>query len=217
MYKQAQFVSNSTKCIRAVMLLPIAATAVAMYWSLRLTIANGFEEGVDLNAAIHAIALVPGNDAYLRRAAELTDEVGGDGAAYYRKAITVDPYASHDWVQLGFDAERDGRSRDSEQDLLQAAHVDRTFEPRWALANFYFRRGDTTSTLRWVTIDSRRRSYRGVSSLLGDEHGCSLNSTGCGTESCSCAGTIPRFPVCNESVRGLDSNRDQANDNSGSQ
>jgi tetratricopeptide (TPR) repeat protein len=141
---------NSTKYVSAVMLGVLTVAGLGIYWSVRLAIANWFETRATLNASVYAIALAPGSEEYLRRAAELTEEAGGDGTAYYKKAATVDPYAATDWVQLGFHAEGDGRYHEAERDLLKAASLDQSFETRWTLANFYFRRGETSNTLRWI-------------------------------------------------------------------
>lgn len=128
----------------------IAAAGIGEFWSVRLAIANWCEKRNDLRSVLYAIKLAPGNEAYLRRAAELTDETGADGTVYRRKAIAADPYCSTNWIQLAFRAEREGRYREAEENLLEAARVDRLFEPRWALANLYFRAADTTNSLRWI-------------------------------------------------------------------
>ncbi|MGI8958238.1 MAG: tetratricopeptide repeat protein [Bryobacteraceae bacterium] len=141
---------EGTKWVAALMLVVIAASGLAMYWSVRLISANWFGQRASASASVHAVALAPGNEEYLRKAAELTEEAGGDGTAYYRKAVIVKPYAASDWVQLGFHAEREGRYGEAERDLLKAARVDQSFEPRWTLANFYFRRGATKNALRWI-------------------------------------------------------------------
>jgi len=132
------------------MFVMMTASSLALYWSVRLALANWFSKNADLSGALHAMTLAPGNEEYMRRAAELSDEAGGNGTAYYKKAVKVDPYASGDWVQLGLHAERDGQYRQAEQCLQQALRVDRLFEPAWALANFYFRREDPTNTLHWA-------------------------------------------------------------------
>lgn len=147
---QAIVENISTKYTRAVILGALTIAALAVYWSLRLAVASWFELGTTLDDAWQAIALAPGNEEYLRRAAELTEEAGGDGTAYYKMAVTVDPHAANDWVQLGFHAERDGRHQEEEEDLLKAVHVDHSFQTQWILANFYFRRGDASNTLYWI-------------------------------------------------------------------
>ena len=157
MYKQVQSPRMQTLMRRistdhafVVMLLSMTAAGFGLYWSARLAAADFLEQRGDTKSLMLAIALAPGNEDYLRRAAEVADEIGTDGSAYYRRALSVDPYAGQDWLRLGFDAERDGRYQQAEQDLLQAARLDRSFEPRWALANFYFRRGDPAKALRWI-------------------------------------------------------------------
>jgi tetratricopeptide (TPR) repeat protein len=142
--------ANSTNYVSVVMLSLLGAASLGIYWSMRLAVANWLETRTTLNASVHAIALAPGNEEYLRRAAEITEEAGGDGTAYYRQAAMADPYAAKDWVQLGFHAERDGRYKEAERNLLKATRVDQSFELRWTLANFYFRRGEISNTLYWI-------------------------------------------------------------------
>jgi len=94
--------------------------------------------------------LSPGNEAYLRRSAAVLEEIGRDGTRYYREATRIDPYDSANWLQLGFHAERLGHFQAAEQNLLEAAQVDGLVEPKWALANFYFRRGSLLRTRHLV-------------------------------------------------------------------
>ncbi|MGI9073659.1 MAG: tetratricopeptide repeat protein [Bryobacteraceae bacterium] len=147
---QTVIAEDGTKHVFALMLGVLGVAGLGIYWSLRFAIADGFEARSNLSASAHAIALVSGDEEYLRRAGELTEEAGGDGTAYYRRAAAVDPFAANDWMQLGFHAERSGRYQEAERDLLKAASVDQSFEPRWTLANFYFRRDDSSNTLRWI-------------------------------------------------------------------
>ncbi len=132
------------------MLVVTVAAGIACYWSARLAIADLLQQRPETTALTSAIALAPGNEDYLRRAGELADDTGGDGSLSYRTALRVDPYASQDWMRLAFDAERHGQYQKAEHDLLQAASVNRLFEPRWALANFYFRREETDKALYWI-------------------------------------------------------------------
>src|SRR4051794_20450705 len=93
---------KSTKVVFVSMLGVLVVANIGIYWSMRIGIANWFGMRRSLRASITAIALARGNEKYLRLAAELAEEAGEDGSAYYRKAVTVDTYAANDWMQLGF-------------------------------------------------------------------------------------------------------------------
>ena len=66
------------------------------------------------------------------------------------RAVKLNPYLASAWIELGLRAEAAGDVVKAETSLRQAARVDRTFEPRWTLANFYFRRGKWDEFWKWV-------------------------------------------------------------------
>ncbi len=55
-------------------------------------------------------------------------------------AVARNRYDSASWIRLGLDAEAGGDQISAERYLLRAAEFDRLFDPRWTLANYYFRR-----------------------------------------------------------------------------
>ncbi|HYL35411.1 MAG TPA: hypothetical protein VEV17_05825 [Bryobacteraceae bacterium] len=67
----------------------------------------------------------------------------------------MNPLDSENWIYLATRSEMEGRSGEAEKELLRAFEVDRQFEPRWALANFYFRTGNSQAALAWArkTLD----------------------------------------------------------------
>lgn len=142
--------------VEAKQFLPLTYAAITivastcLYWNAKLILAGWYESRQDLPSVLKAVTLVPGNEAYLRRAAQLTDEREGDGTAYYMRAVHADPYSSYDWMQLALHAERSGRAEQARHYLLTAAHYDHLFEPRWTLANYYFRTGNVAETLYWI-------------------------------------------------------------------
>lgn len=62
---------------------------------------------------------------------------------HWRKIREVHSRYTAAWIQLGLEQERRGDLRAAEATLRAAAEGDRLFPPRWALANFYFRQGQT--------------------------------------------------------------------------
>lgn len=67
-----------------------------------------------------------------------------------RAALRLNPRLSSAWIQIGLEAETNGKLPEAERDLLQAASVDRQYLPAWTLSNFYFRRGDADKFWPWA-------------------------------------------------------------------
>ncbi|MCC6394485.1 MAG: hypothetical protein IT167_28070 [Bryobacterales bacterium] len=96
--------------------------------------------------------------ADLQRAAQLAplDAAYQYAAGNPRRAVQLNPYFSLAWMELGFDAELREDFAEAERLLLQAARVDATMAPRWALANYYLRRGDSARFWRWFRLAAER-------------------------------------------------------------
>ncbi|MCZ2148261.1 MAG: hypothetical protein LC126_10835 [Bryobacterales bacterium] len=105
--------------------------------------------------------------ADLQRAALLAplDAAYQYAAGNARRAVQLNPYFSRAWMRLGFEAELRGDFAEAERFLLQAARVDATMEPRWALANYYLRRGDSARFWPWFRL-AAERSHGGRAALF---------------------------------------------------
>jgi len=147
---------------RAFALVCAVVLALAAYWAARFALAD-FLAGQSSPAQLAAaVRLAPGNAAYLQRWADLADEAGQPAGNAYERAALLDPYDSSLRIRTGLRAESARDFARAERDLLLAARVDRLYEPRWTLANFYFRRGDAgrfwpwaKSALQWAYGDRR--------------------------------------------------------------
>jgi hypothetical protein len=142
--------NEAAATVRSGIMQPLAALAVlaslgtAAYWTLRLAYADLlFHTGVSA-AVVRARGLAPGNAAYFTAADDSSDH------PVLAAAVAFDPYYAHGWIELGLDAELEGDTARAERLLLEAARVDKTYEPRWTLANFYFRRGEREKFWRWA-------------------------------------------------------------------
>jgi tetratricopeptide (TPR) repeat protein len=125
-------------------LLALASLGTAAYWTLRLAYADRlFHTGVS-PAVVRARGLAPGNATYFTAADDYSER------PVLEAAVALDPYYAHGWIELGLSAELAGDTARAEHLLLEAARVDKTYEPRWTLANFYFRRGDRQGLWRWA-------------------------------------------------------------------
>ena len=65
-------------------------------------------------------------------------------------SLRLNRYDSDATIDLGLRYESDGDFKRAEELLLQAFDVDRTYVPRWSLANFYFRRDNLPAFWMWV-------------------------------------------------------------------
>jgi tetratricopeptide (TPR) repeat protein len=92
-------------------------------------------------AAQRAAAVAPSNADY-RSASGSTKDL--------EAAVRLNRYHTAARIELALRAEFAGDLRRAESLLLEAARFDRTYQPLWALANFYFRRGDRRQFFRWA-------------------------------------------------------------------
>jgi len=65
-------------------------------------------------------------------------------------SLRLNRYNSEAAIDLALRYESDGDFHRAEELLLQAFAVDRTYVPRWSLANFYFRRDNLPAFWSWV-------------------------------------------------------------------
>jgi hypothetical protein len=78
------------------------------------------------------------------------DYDGADSTALLERAARVNPVSSSPRIRLGLAAESRGDYSGAEKWLLEAARVDHQFEPRWTLANFYFRSQRPNEFWKWI-------------------------------------------------------------------
>lgn len=118
--------------------------AAAAFWSIRLAWADYlFRTNLPANIR-RAAELVPFHPLYQARSGKL------------RRAVELNPFLSSAWLELAHQAEAAGNLVEAERCLRQAASVDQQFEPRWALANFYFRSGRSDDFWRWIRLAAER-------------------------------------------------------------
>lgn len=94
-----------------------------------------------------AIALVPDGWAYYVRLAQLDP---ANARELLKRSLALNSYDAEADIDLALNYEADGDMNEAEKLLLQAAHIDSTYAPRWSLANFYFRRGNVTDFWVWA-------------------------------------------------------------------
>ena len=126
---------------RIVLVLTLGGLGILAWYSVLSARADvAFREN-NPAAARDAVRLVPANAAYHELLAEHLEAAGADPDAELEIATHLSPYESRFWIRRAFRAEVEQKYADSERFLLEADRVDRGFDPRWALMNYYFRRG----------------------------------------------------------------------------
>jgi tetratricopeptide (TPR) repeat protein len=128
----------------------LLALAVAAIFSIRLAVADHLFRRRTPESVARALALLPGNTSYLAlRALELDyDDQPAD--ALLERTARLNPLASEPRIRLGLGAETRGDFAAAEKWLLDAARVDHQYEPRWTLANFYFRQERENDFWKWL-------------------------------------------------------------------
>src|SRR5690242_2211927 len=127
----------------------LAAGAVALvlaygvYSVLVIAYSDRLAKEFTLPATRRAVKLAPGNARYWVVYADLLEQAGEASTDALKQAAALDPENASIWLRLGLDAEGRNDFGGAEKFLLQAARVSRLYEPRWTLANFYFRRGNS--------------------------------------------------------------------------
>ncbi|HWZ33110.1 MAG TPA: hypothetical protein VNX18_17330 [Bryobacteraceae bacterium] len=97
-----------------------------------------------------AVDLAPKNTEYLEFRALQLDYDGTDSTAMLERAAELNPMSAAPRIRLGLAAETRGDFSTAEKWLLDAARIDRQFEPRWTLANYYFRRENNAQFWTWI-------------------------------------------------------------------
>ena len=111
------------------------------YWSLRIAYADHLARRSPQYIEA-AIRLTPLRAEYWAQLAELQDLGGSDGRPALAVATRLNPNGSQIWIDLALQEESAGNFAAAERDLLIAASVSKQFDPRWSLANYFFRRND---------------------------------------------------------------------------
>ena len=136
--------------VRLVWLLIVPFLAVAAWDAARLAYADSLSRLNTSDSLRQAVQLDPGNADFRELLAEHLAGDGLDPNPELKAAVSLSPLNSHWWERLGFQAESDGDFEGAERDLKEGVQVDRTFGPRWALMNYYFRRGNQDQFWHWA-------------------------------------------------------------------
>jgi hypothetical protein len=128
----------------------LASLGIAVWFSMVLARADFYFRRATPTAVQRATEIAPLNTEYLAMRALQLDYEGSDSTSITRKIAVLNPYSSAPRIRLGLAAEIAGDSTRAERWLLDAASMDHQFEPRWTLANFYFRAGKQPEFWNWI-------------------------------------------------------------------
>jgi tetratricopeptide (TPR) repeat protein len=132
---------------RVVSIAAACLLAWAAGWAVWLALADAaFRAGELLRANLMA----PHNPLYLAAMALQAEEEGTDPEPWLARIAAEYPTLSAPRIRLGLIAEQRGDAAAAERWLLEAFAVDRQFEPRWTLANFYLRQGRRDDFWQWL-------------------------------------------------------------------
>jgi len=136
--------------IRIFTVAALSVIAAAGAYSIRLAIADAAFRRHTPESVARALEISPNRASYLLLRALQLDYDGEDPTALLERAARVNPVSSAPRIRLGLAAETRGDFGKAEEWLLDAARVDHQFEPRWTLANFYFRQERTDDFWKWM-------------------------------------------------------------------
>lgn len=119
------------------------------YWTARLTWADHLSRSVELSARRNAVRIFPSATLY-ERLAEKLEESGGDPIPDLERAVALEPENAAWRIRLGLRAELAGDYDLAERNLLKAADLSRLYQPRYLLAQYYFRRQNADHFQEWA-------------------------------------------------------------------
>ncbi len=134
--------------VRLARMMLLSGLIVAAYWAGRLAWADHLSRSGELAERERAVQLAP-TAAYYERLADKREERGLNPLPDLGRAAALDPENPGRYLRLGLRAEWQGDLQLAEHSLLRAAELSRLYAPRYALAQYYFRRGNADSFWRW--------------------------------------------------------------------
>ena len=142
----------------------VLGLGLGTYWTARLGWADHLSRSQDLTARLEAVRLFPSATLY-GSLAEKREELGGDPLPDLERAAALEPENSQWQLRLGLRAEMSGDLGLAERSYRQAARLSRLYEPRYLLAQYYFRRQNADLFSEWSRA-AFRTAYGDVAPLL---------------------------------------------------
>jgi hypothetical protein len=127
----------------------VLALAAAAYWAGRLAWADHLSQSNRLAERQRAVRVARGASLY-ERLADKIEETGGDPLPALLHAAELDPANAEYRMRAGLRAETAGQLDVAEWNLRAAAQLSRLYQPRYLLAQYYFRRQNAGAFFRWA-------------------------------------------------------------------
>jgi tetratricopeptide (TPR) repeat protein len=125
----------------------VAACCFGIEFSWKIASADLLFRHDDAEAVRAATRVEPDAWPYYVRLAQLDQ---GNARELLQKALALDPFDARADIDLGLAAEADGDFLSAEKYFKDAYSVDRTYLPRWSLANYYLRRDNLPEFWAWA-------------------------------------------------------------------
>lgn len=137
--------------------LGLLVFAAGTAWSVRAGLADYWGRQGSIAGAERAAELSPDDAVWqILQAVLVADSDPNRATRSLLRAAELNPRDTQVWINLGLRAEVAGNIPDAERFLLRAAAIDKTYLPRWTLANFYARRGQTDAFWQWAVLAAQR-------------------------------------------------------------
>jgi hypothetical protein len=145
----------STAIRWAAILVGFGGIVLGSVCSINAAYSDSFAQQGTIDGLSKAISITPAkSDNYVKLAILVNDLDPSKAHWALTRAVELNRSDSASWIELGLLAERAGDLDAAERDLLWAAQVDLQYLPRWTLANFYLRRGDSGDFWKWAKAAS---------------------------------------------------------------
>jgi pentatricopeptide repeat protein len=125
----------------------VAACCLAVESSWQIAHADFLFRQDNAEAVRAAIRVEPDAWPYYVRLSQLDEDHARE---LLLRALSLDRFDAQADIDLGLSAEADGDFLNAEKSFKDAFAVDRTWLPRWSLANYYLRRGNLPEFWAWA-------------------------------------------------------------------
>jgi hypothetical protein len=132
------------------------ACCFGIWYSWRAARADFLFQEDDPRSVREAIVLAPDNWKYYMRLAQFDRPHARE---LLDTALRLDPYNAQAAIELALQYETEGDYPQAEKLPLKAFAVDRTYTPRWSLANYYFRRDNMPAFWEWARRAAEMPAY----------------------------------------------------------
>ena len=136
------------KSVSVALRIAVAAACCVGIWSSLSFARAEYLFQLDTDQSIRsAIHLVPDGWPYYMRLAQFDR---ANARQLLESSLHLNPYHAQADIELGLQYEADGNLGEAEKHLLNAYSIDRTYLPRWSLANYYFRHDNMPAFWTWA-------------------------------------------------------------------